>query len=42
MVKIILKEAEIKNDSFIELHCDNKTSISIAHNSIQHDMTKAC
>ena len=39
-VKIILEDLKIKWDGLMRLYCDNKSSISIAHNPVQHDQTK--
>ena len=39
-VKIILEDLKIKWDGLMRLYCDNKLSISIAHNPVQHDQTK--
>ncbi|RVW27180.1 Retrovirus-related Pol polyprotein from transposon RE1 [Vitis vinifera] len=39
-LKIILDDLRIKWDGLMKLYCDNKSTINIAHNSIQHDRTK--
>ena len=39
-LKIILKDLKMKWETVIRLYCDNKSTINIAHNSIQHDTTK--
>ncbi|RVW31850.1 Copia protein [Vitis vinifera] len=39
-LKIILDDLRIKWDGPIKLYCDNKSTINIAHNPIQHDWTK--
>ena len=39
-LKIILEDLKIEWDSPIRLYCDNKSTISIAHNTVQHDRTK--
>ena len=39
-LKIILEDLRIKWDDPMKLYCDNKSAINIAHNPIQHDMTK--
>ncbi|KOM55208.1 hypothetical protein LR48_Vigan10g110000 [Vigna angularis] len=39
-MKIILDDLKIKIDSPVQLYCDNKSAISIAHNPVQHDRTK--
>ena len=36
----MLKELEISVSNLIKVYCDNKATISIAHNSVQHDRTK--
>ena len=38
--KIILDDLKIKYEVAMGLACDNKSAISIAHNSVQHDRTK--
>ncbi|WJZ84042.1 hypothetical protein VitviT2T_003670 [Vitis vinifera] len=38
-LKIILDELRIKWDDPIKLYCDNKSTINIAHDPIQHDRT---
>ena len=37
---IVLEDLKIKIQGSIELVCDNQLTISIAHNLVQHDMTK--
>ena len=39
-LKIILDDLRIKWDGPIKLYYDNKSTINIAHNPIQHDRTK--
>ena len=39
-LKIILDDLRIKWDDPMKLYCDNKLTINIAHNLIQHDRTK--
>jgi len=39
-LKIILEDLRIKSDDPMRLYCDNKSAISIAHNPVQHDITK--
>nr|CAN71693.1 hypothetical protein VITISV_012128 [Vitis vinifera] len=39
-LKIILDDLRIKWDGPMKLYCDNKSTINIAHNPIQHDRTK--
>jgi ATP sulfurylase len=39
-LKIILEDMKIKWDGLMRLYCDNKSAISIAHNTVQHDRTK--
>lgn len=39
-LKIILEDLKIKWKGPMELYCDNKSAISIAHNPVQHDQTK--
>ena len=39
-LKIILEDLKIRWDGPMRLYCDNKSTISIAHNPIQHDRTK--
>ena len=39
-LKIILEDLRIKWDEPMRLYCDNKSTISIAHNPVQHDRTK--
>jgi len=36
----ILEDLRIKSDELMRLYCDNKSTISIAHNSVQHDRIK--
>ena len=38
-IKIILKDLMIESGS-MNLYCDNKSAISIAHNQVQHDRMK--
>ena len=38
-MKIILDDLKIKYEAPMGLVCDNKSTISIAHNPIQHDRT---
>ena len=40
LLKIILDDLRIKWDGPMKLYCDNKSTINIAHNPIQHDRTK--
>ena len=39
-LKIILDDLRIKWDDPMKLYCDNKSTINIAHNPIQHDRAK--
>ena len=39
-IKIILSDLGIKWREPMKLYCDNKSTISIAHNPVQHDRTK--
>ena len=39
-IKIILEDLRIKWEEPMRLNCDNKSSIEIAHNPVQHDRTK--
>ena len=39
-LKIILDDLRIKWDDPIKLYCDNKLTINIAYNPLQHDRTK--
>ena len=39
-LKIILDDLRIKWDGPMKHYCDNKSTINIAHNPIQHDKTK--
>ena len=39
-IKIILEDLRIKWEEPMRLYCDNKSSIGIAHNPVQHDRTK--
>ena len=39
-LKIIVEDLGLKWDSPMKLYCGNKSTISIAHNLIQHDQTK--
>ena len=39
-LKMILDDLNIKWEGPIRLYCDNKSSISIAHNPLQHDRMK--
>ncbi|RDY07904.1 hypothetical protein CR513_07929, partial [Mucuna pruriens] len=39
-MKIILDDLKVKYEGHIKLFCDNNSTISIAHNSFQHDRTK--
>jgi hypothetical protein len=39
-LKILLAELEFDSKDSMQLYCDNKAAISIAHNSVQHDRTK--
>ena len=39
-VKIILEGLKVQWSKPIKLYCDNKSTISITHNLVQHDQTK--
>nr|KYP34306.1 Copia protein [Cajanus cajan] len=39
-MKIILDVLKVKVDNPVQLYCDNKSAMSIAHNAVQHDRTK--
>ncbi|CAI8611437.1 unnamed protein product [Vicia faba] len=39
-LKMILEDLKIKSDESMRLYCDNKSSIRIARNPVQHDRTK--
>lgn len=39
-LKRLLEEIECSSQSMMNLFCDNKAAIAIAHNPIQHDRTK--
>ncbi|KAI5312161.1 hypothetical protein L3X38_041334 [Prunus dulcis] len=39
-IKRLLTELVFKPKNPMELHCDNKSAISVAHNPVQHDRTK--
>ena len=39
-MKIILDDLKVKCEESMNLFCDNKSAISIAHNPVQHDRTK--
>jgi hypothetical protein len=39
-IRNILKDLRIKYREPMDLHCDNKAAIEIAHNPVQHDRTK--
>ena len=39
-MKIILDDLKVKVEHPVQLHCDNKSAMSIAHNPVQHDRTK--
>ena len=39
-LKIVLEDLKIKWDDPMRLYCDNKSTINIAHNSVQHDRMK--
>ena len=39
-IKQVLHDFRIDNETPMGLHCDNKTTIKITHNSVQHDHTK--
>jgi len=40
LLKSILEDFRIKSDELVRLYCENKSTISIAHNPLQHDRTK--
>ena len=39
-VKIILEDLKVQWSKPMKLYCDNKSTINIAHNPVQHDRTK--
>ena len=39
-VKIILEDLKVQWSKLMKLYCDNKSTINIAHNPVQHDRTK--
>ena len=39
-VKIIMEDLKVQLSKPIKLYCDNKSTINIAHNPVQHDRTK--
>ena len=39
-IKIILEDLKVQWSKPMKLYCDNKSSINIAHNPMQHDRTK--
>nr|KYP62604.1 Copia protein [Cajanus cajan] len=39
-MKIILDDLKVKVDNPVQLYCDNKSVMSIAHNPVQHDRIK--
>ena len=39
-MKIILTDFRVRWEGSMRLYCDNKSTISISHNPIQHDRTK--
>ena len=39
-IKRVLKELKIEFEEPMRLYCDNKSTISIAHNHVYHDRTK--
>ena len=39
-IRNVLKDLRIKYREPMDLHCDNKAAIEIAHNPVQHDRTK--
>nr|KYP56253.1 Copia protein [Cajanus cajan] len=39
-MKIILDDLKVKVDNPVQLYCDNKSAMSIAHKPVQHDRTK--
>lgn len=39
-LKIILEDLKVRWKALIKLYCDNKSTINIARNPVQHDRTK--
>ena len=39
-IKIVLLDLKINVKSLMKLYCDNKATLSTAHNLVQHDHTK--
>lgn len=39
-IKIILEDLKVKWKDLMKLYCDNKSTINITHNPVQHDHTK--
>ena len=39
-LKMILENLKIKSDEPMKFYCDNKSTISIVHNPVEHDRTK--
>jgi len=39
-LRIILRDLKVACEEYMILYCDNKSAISVAHNSVQHDKTK--
>ena len=39
-IKQVLQDLRIEYETSMDLHCDNKAAIEIAHNPVQHDRTK--
>ena len=39
-LEIILKDLKVPIEKPMKLYCDNKSTINIAHNLVQHDRTK--
>ena len=39
-MKIILEDLRVKCEAPMKIFCDNKSTISIARNPVQHDKTK--
>ena len=39
-VKVILEDLKIQWNKLMKLYCDNKSAISIVHNTVQHDWTR--
>jgi hypothetical protein len=39
-LKILLKELGFESKDCMQLYCDNKVAISVAHNPVQQDQTK--